>query len=167
MRVPVFSEDGNWQSCLHHHVTDFSAQTNKRFMKAAISMFSGFPSFPITYIFDSRNLVSTHPVWRLFIALTLLLHLGIAIASVSSLSRFYLVCSRHFSPMIHERSSRQAPTDLQLYPFSKWDSARDLPSPFLGGSAPRLRSLVLENIPILASLRLQNIPQLGYISCFH
>ena len=72
-----------------------------------------------------------------------------------------------FSPMIHERSSRQAPTDLQLYPFSKWDSARDLPSPFLGGSAPRLRSLVLENIPILASLQLQNIPQLGYISCFH
>lgn len=79
-----------------------------------------------------------------------------------------------FTPLMQE--SFLALTDLHLNPFSKWDSARDLSSSFLGGSAPRLRSLFLENIPFLAlpklllsakdlvSLQLQKIPQSGYIS---
>ena len=78
------------------------------------------------------------------------------------------------TPMMQQ--SFLALTDLHLYPFSKWDSARDLSSSFLGGSAPRLRSLFLENIPFVAlpklllsakdlvSLQLQKIPQSGYIS---
>jgi len=79
-----------------------------------------------------------------------------------------------FTPMMQE--SFLTLTDLHIHPFSKWDSARDLSSSFLGGSAPRLRSLFLENIPFLAlpklllsakdlvSLQLQKIPQSGYIS---
>ena len=79
-----------------------------------------------------------------------------------------------FTPMMQE--SFLALTDLHLHSFSKWDSARDLSSSFLGGSAPRLRSLFLENIPFrglpkllisaqdLVSLQLQKIPQSGYIS---
>lgn len=67
-------------------------------------------------------------------------------------------------------------SDLHLCPFSKRDPARDLSSSFLGGSAPRLRSLYLENIPFLAlpklllstkdlvSLQLLKVPRAGYIS---
>ena len=129
-----------------------------------------WPTLPIVlhdWILDSNAHLSAEDAYN-------------TIAALGHRDRLYQICLGFDSMPIFYASTAMMqesfPTLSHLYLLSRIDPAHDLPDSFLGGVAPRLRTLVLSGIPFpalpklllsssdLVDIRLWNLPHSGYIS---